>query len=476
MTTQPTAAPAPVEPVPARPEPADVPSGDMHTSPEPEGHDAGTHEEVAWAPQPAAWAPQEQPSPLAQLGRDTAYLLATLPLAILSFTVAVSGLSLAAGLLVTVLGIPVAVGTLAATQGLGRLERRRLALRGTVLEPIVYAPPRGTGLRAMFSRLTDPRRWATALHALLALPMSVLTWSVAVTWWAGALAGLTYWFWANLIPRQEDNIGLAELLHLPLSESLLNAIIGLGFAATLMPVLRWCVGLHELAAKALLTGASRRALAAQVQDLTERRAAAAAAETHSLRRLERDIHDGPQQRLVRLAMDLSVAERRLDDDPEAARELLAAARAQAAETLAELRALSRGIAPPVLADRGLAAAITAVAARATLPTSVEVELPSADRPSPAVENAAYFMVCEALANTMKHAQASAAWVRIRPAGPGAGARLVIEVQDDGVGGAALGKGHGLAGLAGRIEGLGGVLTVHSPQGGPTTVTANLPWS
>jgi len=165
--------------------------------------------------------------------------------------------------------------------------------------------------------------------------------------------------------------------------------------------MRWCANLHAGLASLLLTGASRRALEAQVSDLTARREAAAAAETAALRRLERDIHDGPQQRLVRLGMDLSAAERRLADDPEAAARLLAEARAQAAETLAELRALSRGIAPPILADRGLAAAVATLAARSPVPTTVDVEL--AERPAPPVESAAYFVVSEALANVAKHA-------------------------------------------------------------------------
>lgn len=238
--------------------------------------------------------------------------------------------------------------------------------------------------------------------------------------------------------------------------------------------MRWCANLHAGLASLLLTGASRRALEAQVSDLTARREAAAAAETAALRRLERDIHDGPQQRLVRLGMDLSAAERRLADDPEAAARLLAEARAQAAETLAELRALSRGIAPPILADRGLAAAVATLAARSPVPTTVDVEL--AERPAPPVESAAYFVVSEALANVAKHARAGTAVVRARLVETPGGRALEVEVADDGVGGAAVAKGHGLAGLADRVAGLGGELTVSSPDGGPTLVRATLPWS
>ncbi|MBX9246420.1 sensor histidine kinase, partial [Actinotalea ferrariae] len=133
-------------------------------------------------------------------------------------------------------------------------------------------------------------------------------------------------------------------------------------------------------------------------------------------------------------------------------------------------------APPVLADRGLAAAVSAVAARATVTTSVDVALPDGARPAAAVENAAYFVVTEALANVAKHAEASTAHVAVTTEVREDERVLLVEVRDDGVGGAALAKGHGLAGLADRVEGLGGGLALTSPAGGPTVVTATLPWS
>lgn len=412
---------------------------------------------------------------LRRLGLNSVYLLLGLPITIASFTVLVTGISLAAGLLITVVGIPVAAATLAVAVGFGKLERARLAARGTHLAPAQYAPVTGIGLRGMLSRLADPLRWAAVLHGIGALALSCFTWSVLVTWWAGALGGLTYWFWERWLPQGDVN-GLTNLLDLPMTESQLNLLFGLFFAATLVPVVRWCTDLHVGWARLLLTGTSGRVLAAQVESLETRRTAAAAAETQSLRRLERDIHDGPQQRLVRLGMDLSTAERYLDDDPVAARAMLAAARVQTADTLAELRALSRGIAPPVLADRGLAAALTSVAARSTVPTSVDVSLPDGARPTPAIENAAYFLVTEALANTAKHSGATTASVRVWTAGDETGTVLGVEVRDDGSGGAEAAKGHGLAGLADRVEGLGGLFTVTSPAGGPTEVRATLPWS
>ncbi len=406
------------------------------------------------------------------MGRDSAYLLGALPVAIASFTLLVTGLSLAVGLAVVWVGVPIGGGTLALATWFERLERARLAARGTTLAPIAYAPVPGLGLRAQVRRMADPRRWAAVLHGIGALGLAVVTWSVAVIWWAGTLGGLTYWFWQRWLPENGSD-GLARLLNLPVGDSVVNLVIGVIFLATLPVVLRWCAAGHVAWARALLTGTSRRALEAEVADLTARRTAASAAETDALRRLERDLHDGPQQRLVRLGMDLSAAERRLADDPQAAQRLLAEAREQAAETLAELRTLSRGIAPPVLADRGLAAALAPVAARCTVPTDVEVTVP--DRPSPATETAAYFVVTEALVNVAKHASASGASVRVGPQDQNAARVLQVEVRDDGVGGATPAKGHGLAGLAARVEGLGGTFSVSSPVGGPTLVLAILPW-
>lgn len=429
---------------------------------------------VTGAPTGDAGTPTE-PDRLRELaagvGRDSAYLLAALPVAIASFTVLITGLSLAVGLAVVWVGVPIGGATLVVATWFGELERRRLAARGTELAPVAYAPVTGLGLRAQLQRMSDPRRWAAVLHGIGALALAVVTWSVAITWWAGTLGGLTYWFWQRWLPADEQ--GLADLLHLPVSDSVVNLALGVVFLVTLPVVLRGCTAVHVGWAEALLTGASRRALQAQVGDLTARREAASAAETAALRRLERDLHDGPQQRLVRLGMDLSAAERRLADDPQEAQRLLAEARAQAAETLAELRTLSRGIAPPVLADRGLAAALTPVAARCTVPTEVEVAIP--DRPSPATETAAYFVVTEALVNVAKHAHASGASVRVEPLDRDGVRVLQVEVRDDGAGGADEAKGHGLAGLAARVEGLGGTFSVSSPAGGPTVVRATLPW-
>ncbi len=236
-------------------------------------------------------------------------------------------------------------------------------------------------------------------------------------------------------------------------------------------VVRGLVAVRAGLARGLLTNQTA-VLRARTGELAEGRRAAVAAEASTLRRIERDLHDGPQQRLVRMTMDLEATARRLDNDPAAARPLLDGALAQGREALAELRALSRGIAPPILADRGLAAALAAAAARCPVPVRLDVDLPERPRPDAVLENTAYFVVTEALTNVAKHAAATRATVALAAGDD----RMTVAVTDDGVGGAHVGKGHGLAGLADRVAAVEGAMVVASPAGGPTVLTVSLPWS
>jgi signal transduction histidine kinase len=208
-------------------------------------------------------------------------------------------------------------------------------------------------------------------------------------------------------------------------------------------------------------------LTQRIERLERTRAGAVDVQEADLRRIERDLHDGAQARLVALGMSIGLAEQKLRTDPEGAQELLAEARTGAQQALEELRDLARGIHPPVLADRGLAAAIATLAERSVLPVAVEVEL--AERLPAVVETAAYFVVAEALANAAKHALATNATVGIRRRDN----RLVVEVADDGRGGADP-SGDGLTGLRHRVEALDGTLSVASPEGGPTRLRAELP--
>jgi signal transduction histidine kinase len=207
-------------------------------------------------------------------------------------------------------------------------------------------------------------------------------------------------------------------------------------------------------------------LAARVDQLTRTRMGALDVQAAELRRIERDLHDGAQARLVALSMQLGRAEERLEDRPEVA-DLVRQAREEAGAAISELRDLARGIAPPVLADRGLAAAVEALGKRAQIPVTVRASL--LRRPLPVVETAAYFVVAEGLTNAAKHAGGAAATVSLAEEGD----RLVVEIRDEGPGGADP-EGAGLMGLRHRVEALDGTLAVTSPPEGGTSVRAELP--
>ena len=222
------------------------------------------------------------------------------------------------------------------------------------------------------------------------------------------------------------------------------------------------IALHDR----VLVARGRRALRARIDLLTHTRRQAVDAQAAELRRIERDLHDGAQARLVALTLQLGRAELRLDDRPEV-RELIHDAQREAHHAIAELRDLARGIVPPLLADRGLLAAVQSLAARYGLGTAIQAE--THRRVAPAVESAAYFVIAEALTNTAKHADAGHSWVRLSEDRRA----LIVVVGDDGRGGADPG-GSGLAGLRARVEALDGVLSVDSPRGHGTVVEVSLP--
>jgi signal transduction histidine kinase len=188
-----------------------------------------------------------------------------------------------------------------------------------------------------------------------------------------------------------------------------------------------------------------------------------------LRRIERDLHDGAQARLVALAMDLGLAKEKLLEDPEAAAKMVGEAHGEVKVALQELRDLARGIHPAILTDRGLDAALSSVATRCTVPVAVTVDLTA--RPAEAIEGIAYFTVSELLQNVSKHSRARSATVDVWRAGD----RMMIQVRDDGRGGADAAGGSGLAGLGERLRSVDGLFVVSSPEAGPTVVTAELPW-
>ncbi|MEV6414704.1 sensor histidine kinase [Kribbella sp. NPDC051718] len=220
--------------------------------------------------------------------------------------------------------------------------------------------------------------------------------------------------------------------------------------------------------KSLLGPTESAQLAIRVRELSESRAETVDTQAAELRRIERDLHDGAQARLAALSMNLGMAEEMVARDPAQAAALLTEARESASTALSELRDLVRGIHPPVLADRGLEGAVKALALSLPFKVDVTIELPG--RPPAPVESAAYFAVAEALANTLKHAAATTAWVQISHERE----RLHILVGDDGVGGATVRPGGGLYGIERRLAAFDGTLTVASPTGGPTTVIMELP--
>ncbi len=236
------------------------------------------------------------------------------------------------------------------------------------------------------------------------------------------------------------------------------------------PLAGWVTRTDEGLARTLLGPGRREALALRVETLARSRADLVAAADAERRRIERDLHDGAQQRLVSLAMNLGMARERFEAEPEPVRQAIAAAHDEAVLALTELREFIRGLHPAVLNDRGLDAALSGLAARAPLPVRLRVDVP--EPAAPGVEAVAYFIVSEAITNVVKHAQATRAEVTVTQAGD----RLRIVVTDDGRGGAvpSAGDSTGLRGLAQRAAAVDGTLSIDSPPGGPTTITAELP--
>jgi signal transduction histidine kinase len=415
----------------------------------------------------AAMALVQRPGALLrQLALDTVYLVLALPMGILTFTFVVTGWSVGLGLLITFIGLPILMVTVYASRWMAWLERRRAALVLGQPIPGVYKPP-ATGhffdrVRAMFS---DPSTWKDLAWHLLLLPIGIADFVVAVSAWSVSLGliSMPAWWWA-LPENDPTELGLFEV------DSWGKAVLACAIGIVALPIAAALVRGTAAASGALseiVLGPTRGQLEERVEVLAQTRAGAVDAAAAELQRIERDLHDGAQARLVSLALDLGMAEERFERDPEGARELVEKARGEAKLAMGELRDLARGIRPALLAERGLSEAISALAARTPLPTPVEVDL-DGRLPAP-VELAAYFTVAEALTNAVKHAEAHSARVRLWRDGE----RLRIEVRDDGRGGANP-YGHGLDGLTKRLAALDGTLAIASPHGGPTVLYAEVP--
>ncbi|MFB8215265.1 sensor histidine kinase [Streptomyces anulatus] len=355
-------------------------------------------------------------------------------------------------------------------------NQRRLwaATWSSVRIPVPYRPfPKDlrTGVTGQVERTTlmlkDPATWRDLLWLLMDMTagtvLAVLAAALMVYPVEGLVLAAGLWrvfredpYWYGFVPVDSQATGIAAL-------ALGLVLFHLGMRAS-GPLLRS----HFLLARTLLAPARDEQLARRVERLTETRHEAVDTAASELRRIERDLHDGAQARLVAMGMNLGTIEALIEKDPAQAKKMLAMARESSAEALTELRDLVRGIHPPVLAERGLGDAVRALALRLPVASEVTVELPG--RAEAPVESAAYFAVSEALANTVKHAEAERIYVDLHHAE----GMLRISVTDDGKGGAAVGSGSGLSGIERRLGTFDGVLAVSSPAGGPTMVTMEIP--
>ncbi|MDL2080060.1 sensor domain-containing protein [Streptomyces sp. GXMU-J15] len=407
--------------------------------------------------------------------RELIYVLIGLPISIVLFTYSVTMVSLGAGLLVTFLGIPVMAAGLAGCRGFGALERARA--RGLLDLEVADPEPlriRKQGFLAwMGAVLKSGASWRALLYSVLHLPWATFSFTVAVTFWSIGWGLLTYplWFWLFPLYGGQDGMQLygdeTHSVYLDNAfEITVTALVGLLFTLATPWIVRALTTVDRLLVHGLL-GPSR--LATRVVELESDRGVVVDTAAADLRRIERDLHDGAQARLVALAMDLGLAKEKLAEDPQAAARMVDEAHGEVKIALQELRDLARGIHPAVLTDRGLDAALSSVASRCTVPVEVQVDLD--ERPVPAIEGIAYFTVSELLQNISKHSRATWAAVDVWRVEN----RLMLQVVDNGVGGADTTAGSGLAGLTERLDAVDGILVVDSPVGGPTRITAELPW-
>ncbi|MGV9497544.1 sensor histidine kinase [Streptomyces sp. NPDC003642] len=367
-------------------------------------------------------------------------------------------------LALALVGIPLLLATALAGLPVAAVERLRLRLVDAEPAPDPHEPPGAPGLRAwLATRLRERATWRELGHALL---FAGLLWPVdALVLAVGLLAPLS----VLLTPLLLLVAGEAKVLKLWLVTGW-PAAFGWAVLGLLLLVLGGYLLGVAAGARAgltrLLVAPREVDLGARVVELTRSRARLVDAFEAERRRIERDLHDGAQQRLVALTMTLGLA--RLDTPPGPLADQLATAHEEAGAALAELRELIHNIHPKVLADYGLEAAVCDAADRSAVPVDVDLELPG--RLSPAVEATAYFVVCEALANVDRHSGANRAEV----SGGHRDGRLCLRIRDDGRGGARAGQGSGLTGLADRVSVLDGRLSLSSPPGGPTLLCVEIP--
>lgn len=401
------------------------------------------------------------------------YALLSFPLGVAGFVFAVTGFSVSAGLAITLIGIPLLglVVTVASVLGAGYRSLGRTFLEIDVESPVIRRR------RGLLGFVFEPNGWRAMLFLLLRFPLAILDFVVAVVFSSYTLGALSYPIWWRYPHQRVDGQehrgiqfwgnGFADT-HWRILAVFAGGVV-LFFIAPW--VIRGVTGLDRALIRGLL-GPTKEAK--RIEALEQTRAMAVDDSAAVLRRIERDLHDGAQARLVSLAMSLGLAKEELEgatseETLSRVRTLIDTAHREAKGTIVDLRDLARGIHPPAL-DRGLPDALSTLAARSSIPTTLQVDLPT--RPSAAVESIVYFCTAELLTNAAKHSGARRATVDVRTVND----HLFVRVGDDGVGGAEPGRagGSGLSGLADRIATVDGRLVIDSPEGGPTLVTIDIP--
>jgi signal transduction histidine kinase len=387
---------------------------------------------------------------------EVAFALVGLPLGIACGLWVATVLYLGGLLTLTIVGLPLVAGALRLTRQLGDMHRRvaERLLDEPIAAPAPLWSPRDP-IGWIRAGLTDVVAWRTVLYLLLRVPVALLTF----------VGGVFTWFYGLFL------FGLPILSPVFMGNEMAWWMVLTGWVAgvALLAIAPWATrataDLNRWLARSLLSPVPA---SPRLERLERARSEVAADATATLRRIERDLHDGTQARLVAIALNLAMADEALDaGDADRAQEQVQRARAQLGDATTELRQLTRGI-NPVALDGGLHEALPTLAADAGFPTDVHVDLP--ERPSPAIERVVYFCVAELITNAAKHSGADSVRVDVTAEG----GLLRLRVADDGRGGARLGAGSGLRGLRDRLEAVDGTLSISSPAGGPTVITAQLP--
>lgn len=391
-----------------------------------------------------------------------AYLFVGAVTAPFAFGFLVAAAAVTFGLMFVVVGFLLVVPVFMLAEAVGRLERHIAEFAGHGIELRAPRPLAGSGLAAPFRALTDPVRWryvgfivvnvvlAPILFAFGSFPLSFVLQAV---FGGGAINGPAFSIGTGI------NVAGPGILALPLAAFFAGAIprVALWMSALKAQIANWFIGTDRLA------------LAEQrVSDLSTQRTEILDAVASERRRIERNLHDGVQQQLVAIGLDLGMAEQHIRQDPDRAQELIGNARSKVQGSIGELRQLGRGLHPAILADRGIDAALSAIVSGAPIPISVQVD-PDLDL-STDVSETVYFVANEAIANVLKHARARVASVHVAKVA----ANVRVTVHDDGVGGLDPTRGTGVAGIRARVNAVDGSLTITSPAGGPTTLIAEIP--